>query len=47
MNKFLSVMVLGLLSPNVWAVGQVPEPQTLFLLGIGTVALLIARKKRK
>jgi len=49
--KYLSFLVLGLFSSNLWAatigVGTVPEPETLLLVGIGAVALLATRNKRK
>ena len=51
--KYLTTMVLGLFSSSIWAAGgtlpggTIPEPETLFLIGVGIVALMVARSKRK
>jgi hypothetical protein len=50
--KYLSIIAFSLLSSNLWAaVGvspvTIPEPETLFLFGIGVAALIFSRNKRK
>lgn len=47
--KYLTALILALISSNLWAIGPgtIPEPETLLLVGIGAVALLAARNKRK
>ncbi|WP_124704520.1 PEP-CTERM sorting domain-containing protein [Sulfuriferula multivorans] len=50
--KYLSFIAFSLISSNLWAAGgvaptTVPEPETLFLFGIGVVALILSRNKRK
>lgn len=50
--KYLSAVVLLLLSTSVWAQDPnrpptIPEPETLLLIGIGVVALVASRIKRK
>lgn len=51
--KTLTILALSLLSSPLLAQtlpgdgNTIPEPETLFLLGIGAVALLAFRKKRK
>lgn len=49
--KYLWVILLSFFSSNLWAIGgpgkPIPEPETLFLLGIGIVALIATRNKRK
>jgi len=47
--KYLTAIILGLFSSNLWAVGPgtIPEPETLLLIGIGAVALLATHFKRK
>ncbi|MHB1175928.1 MAG: PEP-CTERM sorting domain-containing protein [Sulfuriferula sp.] len=47
--KYLSIIAFSLVSSNLWARGTitVPEPETLFLFGIGVVALILSRNKRK
>ena len=49
--KYLSAIVLGLFSSNLWAQdiprGSIPEPEILLLIGIGVVALIASRSNRK
>lgn len=50
--KYLSIIAFSLISFNLWAAGSpgpvtIPEPETLFLFGIGAVALILSRNKRK
>ena len=48
--KYFAVIALSLFSSNLWAaarVATIPEPETLFLFGIGVVALILSRNKRK
>lgn len=50
--KYLSIIALSLISLNLWAAGAggpvtIPEPETLFLFGIGVAALIFSRNKRK
>jgi len=50
--KYLPAVVLLLLSTSVWAQDPnrpptIPEPETLLLIGIGVVALVASRIKRK
>jgi hypothetical protein len=50
--KYITTLILALVSSNLWAIGpgapgSIPEPETLLLVGIGAVALLATRNKRK
>jgi len=50
--KYLSAVALVLLSTSLWAQDPnrpptIPEPETLLLIGIGVVALVASRIKRK
>ena len=54
--KYLSIIAFCLISLNLWAGGisggvsspaTIPEPETLFLFGIGVAALIFSRNKRK
>lgn len=51
--KYLSTLVLVLISTSLWAQTDpgrpptIPEPETLLLIGIGVVALVASRIKRK
>ena len=51
--KYLSIIAFSLISLNLWAGGAgggspvtIPEPETLFLFGIGVAALIFSRNKR-
>ena len=48
--KYLTAIVLGLFSANLWAVGPpapIPEPETLFLIWIGLAALVATHIKKR
>ena len=47
--KFIPAILLSILPLQVFAqtAGQVPEPDTMLLIGLGAAVLLASRKKRK
>ncbi|MGA7181256.1 MAG: PEP-CTERM sorting domain-containing protein [Thiobacillaceae bacterium] len=45
--RYLPTIMLSLLPVSAWAqVGTIPEPETLFLFGLGAAILLAVRKRK-
>ena len=48
--KILAITLFSLVSPLTWAfaaTNTVPEPASLPLIGLGVVAMILARKRKK